>query len=116
MFILYDFNYNTRADLSLTSAEYCIGASPTAGIPTFDEVSDVSLCEDVTLTLSSTFACRACSTMKAETAPLTESYQDGDYLEVLFLLKLIDNFISSSNSMATLNSVPQVTREPKSKK
>ena len=89
MFILYDFNYNTRGDLSLTSAEYCVGASPTAGIPTVDEVSDVSLCEDVELTLSSTFACRACSTMKAETAPLTESYQDGDYLEVFFTIVYI---------------------------
>ena len=70
---------------TFTSLEYCVAPSPTANIPTYDEVSDVNLCEEVELGLAGNFNCRACSTMGAYSAPLVGSYDDGDYLEVFTL-------------------------------
>ena len=66
----------------VTGVEYCMGVSPTAGIAMFDQISPREYCEEVPLELKKTYACRACSTVAATSAPLVESYIPGDYLEV----------------------------------
>jgi len=95
IFILFDYLYNnershkhygktSRAAQQIATVHYCTGVSPTADTPTFDLISPLEYCEEVTLSMENTYTCRACSFVTANSAPLTESYSPGDYLEIEF--------------------------------
>ena len=79
-FFNIDFSYETKAyDLAVSSLEYCIGASPTAGYESHDEFSDASLCEDVALTIEKSNSCGSCANV---TATLTGDFDFNSYFEV----------------------------------
>lgn len=79
-FFHIDFGYETKAyDLAVSSLEYCIGASPTAGYESHDEFSDASLCQEVALTIEKSNSCGSCASVSGT---LTGDFEFDSYLEV----------------------------------
>ena len=79
-FFNIDFGYETKAyNLTVSSLEYCIGASPTAGYESHDEFSDASQCQEVALNIEKSNSCGSCASV---TGTLTGDFDYDSYLEV----------------------------------